>query len=483
MNVYSNPLVDRYASKEINNIFSNLFKFSTWRKLWFVLAESQHELGLNNLITTEILDKMKNNLIIDEEGINKAQEFEKKFKHDVMSHVHAFGEECGEEVRKIIHLGATSCYVGDNTDLIQMKEGLKIIRSKLLRIIFQLRNFSLKYKDLPCLGFTHFQPSQLTTVGKRATIWLQDFQYDLEILDFNLSILNKSFRGVKGTTGTQATFLELFNGDHSKVKLLDDMVAKKMSFDSSIFITGQTYTRKIDSIILETLSLIAQSAHKISVDLRLLANLKEIEEPFGSEQIGSSAMAYKRNPMRCERICSLSRFVISLSQNGAYNHSNQWMERTLDDSANRRLSIGQSFLATDGILKLLINITNGFQVYEYVIHQHCMNELPFMITEKILMECVKNGGDRQHFHELIRQHSIKAIEQVKKYGKENDLIERIKSDFNFECIHKIIDSMIDPLNFVGRAPMQVQDYIESCIDPILSQYKEEIDSTDSEILI
>mmetsp|Transcript_1527 Transcript_1527/g.5240 ORF Transcript_1527/g.5240 Transcript_1527/m.5240 type:complete len:495 (+) Transcript_1527:2498-3982(+) len=492
MDTYSNPLTDRYASPEMSYIFSDMHKFSTWRELWYVLAEAEREIGINEaqkqsdahteIISENALQSMKQHLKITPEALENARQYEIKFKHDVMAHVHAFGDDCGNQAKKIIHLGATSCFVGDNTDLIQIKQASELVRKRMLGVIKLMREFAMQQRNVPCLGFTHFQPAQLTTVGKRCTLWLQDMLYDFETLQFTLHQVEKSFRGVKGTTGTQASFMELFEGDEQKVKQLDALVARKMGFKKSISVTGQTYTRKIDSMVLNTLSLIAQSAHKMCVDLRLLANLREIEEPFASHQIGSSAMAFKRNPMRCERVCALSRFVICNSQNAAHTHSNQWMERTLDDSANRRLSIAQSFLAVDAILKLMSNITNGLQVYPKVIMQHCLNELPFMITEKILMECVQMGADRQEVHELIRQHSMKAIEQVKIFGKENDLVKRLKEDQAFAKIHNRIDDMIDPRKFVGRAPQQVVDFVSNDVDPVLKEYEHLIDSEKAEEL-
>jgi adenylosuccinate lyase len=396
---------------------------------------------------------------------------EKKFRHDVMAHVHTFGKVCPKAM-PIIHLGATSAYVGDNTDLIIMKEALNLVLKKLINVISNLKNFSLKYKELPTLGFTHFQPAQLTTVGKRACLWLQDFMLDLEELEFVLKELK--FRGVKGTTGTQASFLQLFEGDHDKVKKLDELVTKKMGFDKVLTITGQTYTRKQDTRVLKVLGSIAESAHKMATDLRLLQNLKEIEEPFEKTQIGSSAMAYKRNPMRSERVCSISRYIITTTLNPYQTHSTQWFERTLDDSANRRIAIAESFLATDAILDLLYNITDNMVVYEKMIYKHLMEELPFMATENIIMESVKKGASRQDLHEIIRVHSMEAGKQVKIEGKSNDLIERMIKDERIPLNEEEIKSLLNPKKFTGRAANQVDDFIYDEVNSILEKYKDHI---------
>lgn len=463
--IYSNPLAERYSSKEMLEVFSPKFKFSTWRKLWYVLAETEKELGLD--ISDEQLAEMKAN--IDNIDYDLANEMERKFRHDVMAHVHTFGT-AAPKAMPIIHLGATSAYVGDNTDLIQIKEALNILKKKLINVMDGLAKFSNEYKDLPTLGFTHFQAAQLTTVGKRATLWLQSLVLDLEELEFRQDTLR--FRGVKGTTGTQASFQELFNGDYRKVKELDERVAEKMGFNKRFLVTGQTYDRKIDSEISNLLGNIAQSAHKFTNDLRLLQHLKEIEEPFEKSQIGSSAMAYKRNPMRSERISSLAKFVIALQQSTAMTASTQWFERTLDDSANKRLALPQAFLAIDAILIIWKNILEGLVVYPKMIEKHIMAELPFMATEYIIMEGVKKGGDRQELHELIRVHSMEAGKQVKVEGLENDLIERIINDTSFDIDRKKLMEILDPKNFIGFAPEQVEDFLETEINPILEKNKD-----------
>ncbi|MGL5904067.1 MAG: adenylosuccinate lyase [Cetobacterium sp.] len=463
--IYSNPLAERYSSKEMLEVFSPKFKFSTWRKLWYVLAETEKELGLD--ITDEQLAEMKAN--IENIDYDLADQMEKKFRHDVMAHVHTFGT-AAPKAMPIIHLGATSAYVGDNTDLIQIKEALNILKKKLINVMDGLGKFADEYKDLPTLGFTHFQAAQLTTVGKRATLWLQSLVLDLEELDFRQDTLR--FRGVKGTTGTQASFEELFNGDYKKVKELDEKVATKMGFNKRFMVTGQTYDRKIDSEVSNLLSNIAQSAHKFTNDLRLLQHLKEIEEPFEKSQIGSSAMAYKRNPMRSERISSLAKFVIALQQSTAMTASTQWFERTLDDSANKRLALPQAFLAVDAMLIIWKNILEGLVVYPKMIEKHIMAELPFMATEYIIMEGVKKGGDRQELHELIRVHSMEAGKKVKVEGLENDLIERILNDSSFDIDKDKLMQILDPKNFIGFASEQVVDFLEAEINPILEENKE-----------
>ena len=462
--IYSNPLAERYSSKEMLYIFSPQFKFSTWRKLWLALAETEKELGLD--ITEEQLEQMRAN--IDNIDYKLAQEMEKKFRHDVMAHVHTFGEAAPKAMR-IIHLGATSAYVGDNTDLIQIKEALILTKKKLINVIDGLAKFANEYKHLPTLGFTHFQAAQLTTVGKRATLWLQSLLLDLEELEFRQDTLR--FRGVKGTTGTQASFQELFNGDFEKVKELDKRITEKMGFNKRFMVTGQTYDRKIDAEISNLLSNIAQSAHKFTNDLRLLQHLKEIEEPFEKNQIGSSAMAYKRNPMRSERITSLAKFVIALQQSTAMTGATQWFERTLDDSANKRLALPQAFLAIDAILIIWKNILEGLVVYPKMIEKRIMSELPFMATEYIIMECVKNGGDRQELHEKIRIHSMDAGIEVKVEGKENDLIERIVNDTSFNLDRDKLMSLLDPKNFIGFAEGQVEDFLKEEVNPILQKNK------------
>jgi len=462
---YNTPLNSRYASKEMSFLFSDDMKFQTWRKLWVALAETEKELGLN--ITEEQVNELKENM--NNVNYEVAEAKEKEIRHDVMSHVHAYGVQC-PKAKGIIHLGATSCYVGDNTDIIIMKEALLLIRKKLINVISSLGSFAIKYKDMPTLGFTHLQPAQLTTVGKRATLWIQELTIDLENLDHVISTLK--LRGVKGTTGTQASFMELFNGDENLVKELDKAVTKKMGFEYSYHVTGQTYSRKVDSIVLNTLSEIAQSAYKFSNDIRLLQSMKEIEEPFESKQIGSSAMAYKRNPMRSERISALARFVIVNSLNPAITASTQWFERTLDDSANKRLAVAEAFLALDGVLNLYMNVSSNLVVYSNVIMSHIKAELPFMATENILMEAVKRGGDRQELHERIRVHSMEAARMVKEFGKENDLIERIINDSTFNLNKEEILNSLDPMNFIGRAPGQVVDFINEVVNPILDANKE-----------
>lgn len=463
--VYENPLITRYASKEMSHIFSSDSKFITWRELWIALAEAQKELGLN--ITQEQIDEMK--LYKSNIDYEVASQKEKEFRHDVMAHIHAYGELC-PKARSIIHLGATSAFVGDNTDVILMKKGLTLINKKLINLMDRVASFALKYKDMPTLGFTHFQPAQLTTVGKRATLWLHDLYIDYNNLQHVLS--NMKLRGVKGTTGTQASFLRLFDEDHEKVKKLDKIVAKKMGFENTYPVTGQTYTRKLDSDVLYVLSSIAQSLHKMTNDIRLLQHLKEIEEPFEKNQIGSSAMAYKRNPMRSERIASLARIIMANSMNPVMTSSTQWFERTLDDSANKRISIPQSFLACDAILEISVNIFSGMVVYENVIMQHIENELPFMATENILMEAVKKGGDRQELHETIRVLSMEAAKEVKENGRGNDLIQRIIHSNKFNLEENELKNIMEPSKYIGRSPQQVVEFIGEYIDPILKNNKD-----------
>ena len=467
-NLYSTPLNSRYASKEMSFIFSDDMKFTTWRKLWVALAEGEKELGLN--ITDDQINELKSN--IDNINYDDAIKREKEVRHDVMSHVYAYGLQC-PKAKGIIHLGATSCYVGDNTDIIIMRDALQLVRKKLVTVLHRLSKFAIEYKDMPTLGFTHFQPAQLTTVGKRATLWMQDLVLDIENIDFVISTLK--LRGVKGTTGTQASFMNLFEGNENKVKELDNIVAKKMGFSKSYGVTGQTYPRKLDSIILNTLSEIAQSCYKFSNDLRLLQSMKEIEEPFEKNQIGSSAMAYKRNPMRSERMGALARYVIVDALNPAITASTQWFERTLDDSANKRISIAEGFLALDGVLNLYINIAENMVVYDKVIKAHVLNELPFMATENIMMEAVKRGKDRQELHEKIRIHSMAAANRVKGEGLDNDLIKRLIEDKSFGLTEEEILNIIDPNKFVGRAPSQVTEFINEYIDPIIETDKEAMD--------
>ena len=461
---YESPLSARYASKEMKYIFSPDKKFRTWRKLWIALAESEKELGLP--ITQEQIDELKAHA----EDINYevAQEREKIVRHDVMSHVYAYGVQC-PNAKGIIHLGATSCYVGDNTDIIIMTEGLKLIRNKLITVIRNLSKFADEYKALPTLAFTHFQPAQPTTVGKRATLWLQELLMDLEDVEYQLS--KAKLLGSKGTTGTQASFLELFDGDHEKCKMLDRKIAEKMGYKACFPVSGQTYSRKLDSQFLNVLAGIAQSAAKFSNDIRLLQHLKEIEEPFEKNQIGSSAMAYKRNPMRSERIGSLSRYVMVDVLNGYFTTGTQWFERTLDDSANKRLSVPEAFLAVDGILSLYANVADGLVVYPKVIEQRLRKELPFMATENIMMDAVKKrGADRQQLHEKIREHSMAASRVVKVEGGENDLLERIAADEAFGVTLEELEKILKPENYTGRAKEQTEDFLNECIKPVLEKY-------------
>ena len=466
--IYQSPLCERYASREMQCIFSNDRKFATWRKLWVALAESEQELGLP--ISDEQIQEMKEHIFdIDYE---KAKQYEGELRHDVMAHVHTFGDAC-PKASGIIHLGATSCYVGDNTDVILMQSALVQIKNLLLNAIEALSEFAMQYKALPTLAYTHFQAAQPTTVGKRACLWLNDLLFDLEQLDFQLN--NLKLLGCKGTTGTGASFLELFDDDEKKVELLEQKIADKIGFSKCQSVSGQTYTRKADFAVLQVLSGIAQSASKFSSDIRLLSHLKEVDEPFEEKQIGSSAMAYKRNPMRSERIASLSRYVICDLQNTAMTASAQWFERTLDDSANKRLSVPEAFLATDAILNLYINVVRGLKVYPAVIKKHLDAELPFMATENILMYCVKNkGGDRQKLHEAIRKHSVMAAEQVKLYGKENDLIERIKEDEVFHLTEAEMENLLEPSKFTGMAEYQCEKFIQETVNPILEINKQRV---------
>ncbi|MDD6644478.1 MAG: adenylosuccinate lyase [Oscillospiraceae bacterium] len=462
---YESPLSSRYASKEMKYIFSPDMKFRTWRKLWIALAESEMELGLP--VTQEQIDELKAHA--DDINYEVAEEREKLVRHDVMSHVYAYGQQC-PKAKGIIHLGATSCYVGDNTDVIIMTEGLKLVRNKLVTVIRELSVFADKYKNLPTLAFTHFQPAQPTTVGKRATLWIQELLMDLEDVEYQLS--KAKLLGCKGTTGTQASFLELFEGDHEKCKEIDKKIAKKMGYDSCFAVSGQTYSRKLDTQVLNVLSGIAQSAAKFSNDIRLLQHLKEIEEPFEKNQIGSSAMAYKRNPMRSERIGSLSRYVMVDVLNGAFTTATQWFERTLDDSANKRLSVPEAFLAIDGILNLYANVADGLVVYPKVIEQRLRKELPFMATENIMMDAVKRGGDRQELHEKIRTHSMAASRVVKEEGGENDLLERIANDPSFGVTLDELEAILDPAKYVGRAPEQTTDFIKEVVEPAIAPYND-----------
>ena len=462
---YVSPLSERYASKEMQYIFSQDKKFRTWRKLWIALAETEQELGLP--ITEEQIAELRAHAEDINYDVAKARE--KEVRHDVMSHVHAYGVQC-PNAKGIIHLGATSCYVGDNTDIIIMTEGLQLIHCKLINVIQKLAEFAKEYKSLPTLAFTHFQPAQPTTVGKRAALWLQEFHMDLEDLEYVLSTMK--LLGCKGTTGTQASFVELFDGDEEKIKQIDEKIAKKMGFKACVPVSGQTYSRKADLRVLNVLSGIAVSAAKMANDIRLLQHLKEVEEPFEKSQIGSSAMAYKRNPMRSERISALSRYVMIDALNPAITSSVQWFERTLDDSANKRLAIPEAFLAVDGILDLCLNVVDGLVVYPKVIEKHLMSELPFMATENILMDAVKKGGDRQVLHEKIRILSMEACKNVKVEGKENNLLELIAADKEFGLSKEELENMLDPAKYIGRSDKQVEEYIDNVINPLLEVNKE-----------
>ena len=462
-NTYESPLASRYASSEMLYIFSPDKKFTTWRRLWIALARAEMELGLP--ITQAQVDELEQHR--DEIDYAAAARYERQLRHDVMAHIHAYGDLCPTAM-PIIHLGATSCYVGDNTDVILMKEGLELLRGKLVNLIDRLTKFAMDYRALPTLGFTHFQPAQLTTVGKRATLWANELVMDLEELEHRIASLQ--FRGVKGTTGTQASFLELFGGDHEKVRQLEKKVSEELGFEKVVPVCGQTYSRKMDANVLATLSAIAQSAGKFATDLRLLSHLKELEEPFQEKQIGSSAMPYKRNPMRCERICALARYVIADALNPAFTAYNQWFERTLDDSANKRLSIPEAFLAVDAILEIYLNVTDGLKVYPKVIERHIREELPFMATENIMMDAVKRGGDRQALHERIRVHAVAAGKVVKEEGGQNDLIDRIAADPVFGLTKEEIVAHMNPSAYIGRCVQQVEEFDREVVEPIRSRY-------------
>lgn len=464
---YDSPLSGRYASKEMQYIFSQDKKFTTWRRLWIALAEAERELGLN--ITEEQIAELKEH--VNDINYDVAVAREKEVRHDVMSHVYAYGVQC-PKAKGIIHLGATSCYVGDNTDIIIMTEGLKLVKKKLLNVMSKLADFAEKYKALPTLAFTHFQPAQPTTVGKRATLWLMELKLDYD--DVCYMIDSMKLLGSKGTTGTQASFLELFDGDHEKIKKIDKLIAKKMGFTDCFPVSGQTYSRKVDSRVLNVLAGIASSAHKFSNDIRLLQHLKEVEEPFEKSQIGSSAMAYKRNPMRSERIASLSRYVMSDLMNPYITAATQWFERTLDDSANKRLSVPEAFLAIDGILDLYMNVADGLVVYEKVIEKHIMAELPFMATENIMMDAVKRGGDRQELHEKIRTLSMEAGRNVKERGLDNNLLELIAAEPSFGITLEELKKQMDPSKYTGRSKEQVEDFLKEVIRPILEENKAEL---------
>jgi len=464
--LYTSPLVERNASREMSELFGPQKKFSTWRRLWLELAKAQRDMGLN--IKKTQIDQMKKHL--DDIDLKTAATFEKKFRHDVMAHIHTFAK-VAPKAAPIIHLGATSCFVGDNADLIILRDAMELIACKLASVINLLGKFAKQYRDLPTLGFTHYQPAQLTTVGKRATLWCYEFVMDLEELQHRIN--NLPFRGVKGTTGTQASFLALFEGNNTKVKQLDKALADAFGFKKSCAVTGQTYQRKIDTLIINCLASVAQSAHKLCNDLRLLANLKEIEEPFEKSQVGSSAMAYKRNPMRSERTTALARLVMSLASSPLMTASEQWFERTLDDSANRRVVLPEAFLATDGILEILTNVLDGLVVYPKVIEAHVNAELPFMATENIMMAAVKAGGDRQQIHEKIRLHSHAASAQVKNFGRPNDLIRRLQADIDFKNVD--FDAVLKPEKYVGRAPKQVDEFLKLIIAPIIKKHPDALD--------
>ncbi len=466
--VYESPLSARYAGKEMKYLFSPDMKFRTWRRLWIALAEAEMELGLP--VTPEQVAELKAHT--DDINYEVAEAREKEVRHDVMSHVYAYGQQC-PKAAGIIHLGATSCYVGDNTDIIIMYEGLRLIRDKLVRVLRVLGDFARQYKDMPTLAFTHFQPAQPTTVGKRATLWMQDLLIDLEDVEYRIS--KASLLGCKGTTGTQASFLELFEGDHEKCRTLDQKIAEKMGYPRCYAVSGQTYSRKLDNQMLSVLSGIAQSAAKFSNDLRLLQHLKEIEEPFEKNQIGSSAMAYKRNPMRSERIASLARYVIADAVNPAMTMAGQWFERTLDDSANKRISIPEAFLAVDGILNLYLNVADGLVVYPGVIRERLLKELPFMATENIMMDAVKRGGNRQELHERIRVHSMAAARAVKEEGRDNDLLSRIAADPSFGVTEAELQGLIRPEKYVGRAPEQTEEFLTETVAPVLARYAQVTD--------
>ena len=475
-NLYESPLSSRYASREMLYLFSPDKKFTTWRRLWIALARAEMKLGLP--ITQAQIDEMEQHK--DDIDYEAAARYERQLRHDVMAHIHAFGDLCPTAM-PIIHLGATSCFVGDNTDVILMREGLELLRGKLVNLIDRLTKFAMEYRAMPTLGFTHFQPAQITTVGKRATLWVNELVMDLEELEHRIDSLQ--FRGVKGTTGTQASFLELFGGDQEKVRRLEKLVSQEMGFEKVVPVCGQTYSRKMDANVLATLSGIAQSAGKFATDLRLLSHLKEMEEPFQEKQIGSSAMPYKRNPMRCERICSLARYVIVDALNPAFTSYNQWFERTLDDSANKRISIPEAFLAVDAILQIYLNVTDGLKVYPKVIERRLREELPFMATENIMMDAVKRGGDRQALHERIRIHSVAAGKVVKEEGGQNDLVDRIAGDPMFGLTKEEILAHMDPAAYIGRCPAQVEEFDRDVVEPIRRRYQAVLSDEQPELTV
>ena len=475
-NTYESPLSSRYASPEMLYLFSPDKKFTTWRRLWIALARAEMQLGLP--VTQEQVSEMEAH--VTDIDYDLAAQKEKELRHDVMAHVHTFGAACPKAM-PIIHLGATSCYVGDNTDVILMREGLLLVRDKLVRVIAHLAEFADKYKDLPTLGFTHFQPAQLVTVGKRATLWMNELLMDLDEVNYRISTLK--LLGSKGTTGTQASFLELFEGDHEKVKQLDKLIAAEMGFDSVVPVSGQTYSRKMDAGVLSTLAAIAESASKFATDMRLLCHLKEVEEPFEAHQIGSSAMPYKRNPMRCERICSLARYVIVDAMNPAMTASNQWFERTLDDSANKRISVPEAFLAVDAILNIYSNVASGMVVHPKVIEKHILEELPFMASENIMMDAVKRGGNRQELHERIRVHSLEAGRSVKELGLPNNLIDLLAEDPMFGMTKEELTAHMEPSRYIGRCPQQVTEFLMEYVQPILTQYSAALSGKETELKV
>ena len=475
-NTYESPLASRYASQEMLYLFSPDKKFTTWRRLWVALARAEMQLGLP--VTQEQVEEMEAHL--DDIDYELAAKKERELRHDVMAHVHTFGTVCPKAM-PIIHLGATSCYVGDNTDVILMREALCLVRDKLVRVLAHLADFADKYKDLPTLGFTHFQPAQMVTVGKRATLWMNELLMDLDEVEYRIGTLK--LLGSKGTTGTQASFLELFEGDHEKVKELDKRIAKEMGFDAVVPVSGQTYSRKMDAGVLATLSGIAQSASKFATDMRLLCHLKEVEEPFEAHQIGSSAMPYKRNPMRCERICALARYVIVDAMNPAVTAASQWFERTLDDSANKRISVPEAFLAVDAILNIYSNVASGLAVHPKVIEKHIMEELPFMATENIMMDAVKRGGNRQELHERIRVHALEAGHNVKDLGLPNNLIDLIAADPMFGMTKEEITAHMEPSRYIGRCPQQVTDFLETCVRPVLATHSAALNGQETELKV
>ena len=475
-NTYESPLSSRYASPEMLYLFSPDKKFTTWRRLWIALARAEMQLGLP--VTQEQVSEMEAH--VTDIDYDLAAQKEKELRHDVMAHVHTFGTACPKAM-PIIHLGATSCYVGDNTDVILMREGLLLVRDKLVRVIAHLADFADKYKDLPTLGFTHFQPAQLVTVGKRATLWMNELLMDLDEVNYRISTLK--LLGSKGTTGTQASFLELFEGDHEKVKQLDKLIAAEMGFDSVVPVSGQTYSRKMDAGVLSTLAAIAESASKFATDMRLLCHLKEVEEPFEAHQIGSSAMPYKRNPMRCERICSLARYVIVDAMNPAMTASNQWFERTLDDSANKRISVPEAFLAVDAILNIYSNVASGMVVHPKVIEKHILEELPFMASENIMMDAVKRGGNRQELHERIRVHSLEAGRNVKELGLPNNLIDLLAEDPMFGMTKEELTAHMEPSRYIGRCPQQVTEFLNEYVQPVLTQYSAALGGKETELKV